>query len=625
LAILAAFPAAGEAQARAVAAGRSGAERVGPAGRERNRIVRLMSDRRFGEAIAPLEALCDSFPEAHDLAELLSTCYLREGRPEEAAALLEERLAAEPRWTGFARNLGLAYLNLGRREDALRAWRLLLAGEDGAENYGAVADLQWNAGMYEEAVETLREGARLEKNFIPCTTELIRLQRLKGDAEAAFAGALRLAEREKNPYGGRTRLLRDIFLEADGREGLLAMVDSLSIGAEGNRAFFALTSALLRAGTGDFSPARELLAGERKPGLGPEEIYYFASALLEMRDQRKAEGYEDLFLELIDLFMEKYSRSPMVPQMTLVAARYSYETGAGAGPEGRAALEKALELADRILANRAWSAYAEKASLLKSRVLLENLRDPGRALSALGDAALSSPDGLREGEELKVQANLAAGRWEEAKRGGAAAEAEGDSIIAAARSYGAAMATFLSGEFGAGVDSLSGMAKRYPWSKWANDALETAVTARLSLNDGGAGLDVYVGAINDAAAGRFDAALAALHSLEDEAPGTALAARAAYMRSGILLELGRAGEAAAALEALAERYPIDRFAPRALERLGTMAEEGDPQKASGHYASIIEKYPDYIFMERVRSRYMSLQRKSAVPGEFREEAGGGIR
>ncbi len=88
-----------------------------------------MNEKRYGEAIAALEALCDSFPEAHDLAELLSTCYLREGRPEEAAALLEERIAAEPRWTGFARNLGLAYLNLGRREDALRAWRSLLAEE----------------------------------------------------------------------------------------------------------------------------------------------------------------------------------------------------------------------------------------------------------------------------------------------------------------------------------------------------------------------------------------------------------------------------------------------------------------------------------------------------------------
>jgi TolA-binding protein len=169
------------------------------------------------------------------------------------------------------------------------------------------------------------------------------------------------------------------------------------------------------------------------------------------------------------------------------------------------------------------------------------------------------------------------------------------------------------------------MAKRYPWSKWANDALETAVTARLSLNDGGAGLETYVGAVNDASAGRFGAALAALDSLEGEAPGTGLAARAAYMRSGILLELGRAGEAAAVLEGLAERYPLDRFAPRALERLGAMAEAGDPQKASACYASIIEKYPDYIFMERVRNRYMSLQRKSAVPGEFREEAGGGLR
>ncbi len=617
------------AAACANAQDRGGIERVSPVSHQRNKIARLMGEKRFGEAIVALESLCDSLPEHHDLAEMLSTCYLREGRSEEAAALLEDRIGKVPGRTGFVRNLGLAYLNLGRQDDALRAWRSLLGGESKAENYGTVAEMEWGAGMYELAIGTLKDGARFERYFVPYTMEIIRLERLKGDSEAAFMEGLRIAEKEKNPYGGTTGFLHEIFMEAGERDGLLAKVDSLSFGAKANRMYFTLMSALLRARTGDFSLAADFICGERKLDLEPEEMYYFASVLLEMRDQRGAEGYADIFLKLIDAFIEKHGRSPMVPQMMLIAARYSCETGEERGPDGAADFEKALGLVDRILANRGAAAYREKASLLKSRILLEKLRDPEGALAALDAVAWTSPADRGEAEELRMRSLLAARRWDEAKKGSSSVKSPADSAVAALNGYGAAMAAFLSGDFAAAVDSLSTMAKRYPWSEWANDALETAVTAKLSLDEGGAGLGRYVDALNDVAQGRFTEALAAIDAVESEASGSALLTRAIYMKSEILLELGRTAGAKAGFETVAEKYPLDRFAPKALERLGMMAEAEDPAGASAFYGRIIDEHPGYLFMERVRTRYMELRKKIMDPrkseGESAGERGGGVQ
>ena len=71
---------------------------------------------------------------------------------------------------------------------------------------------------------------------------------------------------------------------------------------------------------------------------------------------------------------------------------------------------------------------------------------------------------------------------------------------------------------------------------------------------------------------------------------------------------------------LAERYPLHDLAPRALEELGGLSEREDPDGAIKQYGELMERYPDYPFMERVRERYIALGKTapSTTPGPLKK-------
>ena len=71
---------------------------------------------------------------------------------------------------------------------------------------------------------------------------------------------------------------------------------------------------------------------------------------------------------------------------------------------------------------------------------------------------------------------------------------------------------------------------------------------------------------------------------------------------------GRSDEARLDLEHLAERFPLSGLAPRALERLGLLLEKENPEESARRYEEIMERYPDDPFLERVRTRYIAIQK-----------------
>ncbi|MCX5753519.1 MAG: tetratricopeptide repeat protein, partial [Candidatus Krumholzibacteria bacterium] len=119
----------------------------------------LMQD-RCAEAIPILERLTTDYPRIAAANEMLAGCYIKEGRAQDAASLLERCLKEEPGQFAYARDLGRAYMDLGRRGDAVAVWRGLLANDEKtASMYGHVAKMEQEAGLYDEAIETLRAGA----------------------------------------------------------------------------------------------------------------------------------------------------------------------------------------------------------------------------------------------------------------------------------------------------------------------------------------------------------------------------------------------------------------------------------------------------------------------------------
>ncbi|HSG27202.1 MAG TPA: tetratricopeptide repeat protein, partial [Candidatus Krumholzibacterium sp.] len=230
-------------------------------------VAKLMSQNRYSEAIGLLEPVCRENPDRHDLAELLARCYLRSGRPGEAASFLEERLALAPGRLAFVKELSSAYLDLGQKEKALDLWESLLgAEEEDAGRYGVVASMQWEAGMHDLSIETLRRGAAFPGFFESYMREIIRVQRVIGRHEEAFLTAVELFEGTEDRMNRQPGILLETWREAGGQPRLLARVDSLGSFDSTSGRFFRIMGAILRARAGDFEPASRLVAGSDGSG-----------------------------------------------------------------------------------------------------------------------------------------------------------------------------------------------------------------------------------------------------------------------------------------------------------------------------------------------------------------------
>ena len=171
-----------------------------------DRANHFLMQERCAEAIPILERLTTEYPRIAAANEMLAGCYIKEGRAQDAASLLERCLEEEPGQFAYVRDLGRAYMDLGRREDAVAVWRSLLAGDEKtAAMYGHVAKMEQEAGLYDEAIETLRAGAGFKETSEYYSREIIRLERIIGREEDAFRDALLLIGQRQGALEGEIR------------------------------------------------------------------------------------------------------------------------------------------------------------------------------------------------------------------------------------------------------------------------------------------------------------------------------------------------------------------------------------------------------------------------------------
>ena len=121
---------------------------------------------RCEDAIPILERLTAEYPRIAAANEMLAGCYIKEGRAQDAASLLERCLEEEPGQFAYVRDLGRAYIDLGRQRGSRRrlAAACSRATRSTASMYGHVAKMEQEAGLYDEAIETLRAGTRFKEN-----------------------------------------------------------------------------------------------------------------------------------------------------------------------------------------------------------------------------------------------------------------------------------------------------------------------------------------------------------------------------------------------------------------------------------------------------------------------------
>jgi len=569
---------------------------------------RLAQAERYDEAIAVLEALTADYPHVDAAADLLATCYLKAGRPRDAAALLEGMVAKDPDRYSSVRDLGLAYLDMGDKELAVASWRRLIRTDPRyGGHYGVVAKLMQEAGLYDEAIETYREGMAVPEYREGYARALVQLERSRGREDAAFREALLLTGDRGGPVElDFRREAIEIFGEAKNPARLLAIADSLAEarGSGGGRQRYLRVVFLANAGR--FAEANAALFATGAGALAEEDFYsllqYWESARLVRRDDRLDAFYRGA----LEGFVRDHGESFLAPSVLLMLAAERRDSARRAEAPAARLFEEALENADRARRHRLGAPYRERAAVFRARILLDDLHRPEEALAALDDAPSRAGVLAKEAAELRMRALLSSADRAAAERGLGALAAARDTNLAVLGRYGLARLLFLRGRYEEAVSALSAVAERNPESAWANDALETAIAVKESMTEDKRALELYREAAVASDRGEYERSLDSLGALEERFPSSVLVPRERFMRGDLEAALGRVDRSRAEFARLAESFPLHELAPRALERVADLAAARSPAEALAQYGVVIERYPDYPFLERVREKYVAL-------------------
>jgi tetratricopeptide (TPR) repeat protein len=570
---------------------------------------------RCADAIPILERLTADNPRISAANEMLAGCYLREGRARDAAAFLERCLRQEPGQFVYARDLGRAYLDLGRREDAVAAWRGLLAGDvKSVTMYGQVAKMEQEAGLYDEAIETLRAGAAFKETAEYYSREIIRLERVIGRDEDAFRDALLLVARRRGAFEGEIRGVVEIFRESKAPGRLVASLDSMTVAGDDEAGVFRTLKTAFLIDAGRYDDARAHLFGPDASAFREDEIY----ALLAYMQRTSPAAYDarlaSLREDLMRRFLDRFGSSPFAPHVRLMAAESMRESALrSSGSERDRLLAETLALCDAVKRIGIGSPYFDKASIMKAQVYFEDMHAGSEALAELSNVGRRSIDQRLEAEELRGRVLLASNDRAAAAAALGRLAADPDSSIALLGRFDLGRLAFLSGRYEESVKALSDLAEKSPSSPWANDALELAMDVKGALPEGSGALDLYRAAVLERSRGNGAAAIDSLAALEKRHPASSLAPRAIFMKGEIEGESLAFDAARADYSRIVEDYPLHELAPRALERLAEIDARDDRAAALARYGTLMERYPDYPFMERVRERYVALGKTDGAP------------
>jgi len=533
---------------------------------------------------------------------------IMQGRYEDAIPILERLFEENPGDPSCLKDLAQAYVEMGQKEKAVATWRRLLEGDKRrGSRYGIVAKMQQEAGLYEEAIATLREGARFKENAEYYARELIHLELIVGREEDAFRDALLLLGQRPGALEGEIRSVSSIFKDSKRQDRLAAMVDSMiAAGNDRNGVLRMLKTVFLVEG-GRYDDARRHLFGKGEPALREDQLYSLLVYMGHMQDAQGDARFEALDSDVMQVFLDRFGSSALAPGVMLMMASSKREAAKNAGPARERLLDEALRIADGVKRGGLRSSYFERAAMFKARVLFEDLH---RIAEALGEISGLSPRGVgqaAETAELRMRILLASGDWNASAAGLKRIAADADTSVALLGRYGLGRLAFLAGRYEESVGVLSDLAEKHPSSALANDALELAMEVKGAMQDDTpAALALYRAAALAESRGEYAAAIDTLAALEKRFPQSSLAPRALFMKAGIEAACGKPDAARADFTALAERWPLHDLAPRALERNAALSERRDPAGALAQYGRLMERYPDYPFMERVRGRYIAL-------------------
>lgn len=572
---------------------------------------------RAGEtdrALALLEDLYAAEPSALVYARLLAA-YTEARRFDEAAALVERRIAEEGPSPSLLADRGAALHRAGRADEAEAAWAEAVAAAPGAEmTYRLVATAIANEGRYDRAVAVFRQGRERLGDPALFQAEVAHVCGLGADYACAADEYLALLAAQPDAVSMvQARLAR--LLEGPGAADAFRTALDRAVRRDPlNRAYREL-SAWTAVEAGEWTVALDANVAidrlEREEG---ESLFGFAEAALTGGAFAEAE-------RAFDLIVTQHPDGPLAPLALLGRARLAEKMAEADGeraldadgnrlpaPGYEAALEGYRTFAERYPQHPEADAALADAARLYRAVFRDYAAAESilRALAARpGDPALSGQARLDLGRVALQQGEVGAARAafagvEEALRIGPLAEEARLEL---------AHLDFYEGDFVGALARVQAMNENTA-TDVANDAI--ALKVLLMENKGPDSLSTPLQQYARAALlQRQGHAAEALDTLDVllENHAHPIADEALIARVEALRALGRPDAALAALADFPARHAESYLAGRALFLTGEIHERdrGDGDAAQSAYADLLARFPGSLLAPEARARLRRLR------------------
>ncbi len=575
--------------------------------------------------LVALRTLADENPTDVQLCHMYVDALLQNGRAQEAASFLGDRLsdAKMDAWD-LRGQLARAQFLSGHKADADKTWDAMLALRPKLEiTYREVAGQRLSVRDFEGAEQTYAAGRRALGQPAAFAADLENLHKASNRLDAAMDDCMQML-RQNGAVDGWV-----------GEELVSLAKMSTQPGSGGSRSGAVTAELLTLARTlPDQLPLRTVALRVLLVQNRGETAVAFATQL--DRDTRRTADLPSALIMLAQLAQEsgdsttarnaaRQGMSVVLKPADAVAARWILAREADA--QGR--VDDAVTLYRQVVALAdSVRAHDDGASALSRSTVIGALNDAPLRVGALElrrgrpDAAIAAYEQViaapTSGKVGQVEAArvaladcyLAVGRLEEAK--GQYEKIAKSSPSRTARehaAFGLGEAAFFGGNYKDAAEQYRALTDVFPEGASVNDALQRILLIAECQPDG-AGLARYATAERQIRAARFDSAVVVLRALaagDTLSPVTPLAA----LRIGdVLLAQQRAAEAAAAYAAVVDNFPQSRQAPDALRAQAAIYAErlGQPSKALDLYTRFLLAYPTNVFVSDVRAKAEKLRR-----------------
>ncbi len=577
------------------------------------RVIRPLVRDDPERAIKMLEALSEEYPTNSQVLVLLGQVHRVTGNTEAARQAYQACLKHHPMHLQAGAALGLMYIQDDDTKGADAAYNdLLERTQHGVNTYRIIASTLSRNGYVDLALRYYEEGRTKNKDNYILTLDIAYLQRSMGNHKQALIEYLHIIETTPKQHRHVTSriasLLRDKAVDQDELIEVLEKDVSRKAPHRGP-VMEILATMYLDRGMLESALDMAIQADETTNTNGVVLFRLAELGVNEYRRQKAASkaGYFDLSLRALEAFLDAHPDAPQVPNAKLMLIELLVDLASGRvkvqpDVDLDAAVTRALDALDWLIASFPGTEYAEQAYLRKGDLVFHVQKKPREALEIYRDGMVNSRFYRTLFAERLGRIFLITEEYDEAQQHfNYLATSETEELRETGVLYSALMLVFVR-QYETARDTLTSLAKKNPSSKFTNDAIELAWIIEEGLQGDQRVLNSYARALHAELADDTTRVIEELKDITGSVKDTPLRARA-LIRLGELYEAqARHDEAIKAFETFLSDYPDDGRVADVNRKIGQVYENGygNMDLALETYEEILLTHPYYIFLDEVR-------------------------